>query len=355
MDITVKISLTDAQKRGIDAQLRRLKGLTSVIETPEQFVSRIVQKTLGNWEREASREFITNNQEIFNRTLDALALNPRAAELLAQFNLRLNDGGLMVPIEPALSTAQAGLQVGHGQPIGVPLLQELRAFGYTIIRIDVQNQDQDRTTMMAQEVLIAGMQPLCIINRPEQMHVLPDGALVELGNEPDLGWPIESYLPMAEQCVAIALSGRGQRLYIGAVSNLNARGFHFLSQIPWEKYPKEICCSIHRYPDGSSPENPHKGWTSREHEVATLKRIVGERPLACSEIGYYDGPNGWTEQQVAENFVWERDFFSKQGFEIISAYNINDGPGPEPIDHFGFRRLDGTWKPVASAFAKGSV
>ena len=355
MDITVKVTLTDEQWRGIEAQMRRLKGFTNVTETPEQFVSRMIQKSLGGWAREASTTFIATNQEIFNRTLDSIALDPRAAERLAMFNLRLNDNGLLVQIEPTLTIAQVGLQVGHGNPIGVPLLQELKAMGYSIIRIDVQDCDQGRTDMLAQEVLTCGMQPLCIIRRPEQMNALPDGALVELGNEPDLeheGWTIDSYREAADACVAIALSGRAQRLYLGAVSNLNARGFAFLSQIPWATYPKEICCSVHRYPEGNDPREPHRGWMSREAEVTTLKSIVvGDRPFICSEVGYHDGPDGSTEEQVAAKMTWERNFFSQQGFEIVSGYNINDGPSGEPIDHFGFRRLDGTWKPVAAAFA----
>jgi hypothetical protein len=125
--------------------------------------------------------------------------------------------------------------------------------------------------------------------------------------------------------------------------------------MPWHDYPEEICCSIHRYPDGHSPQNPHQGWRSREAEVKTLRDIVGPRPLACTEVGYHDGPGGWTEQQVADNMIWERNFFSQQGFEICSAYNINDGPAddPAPISHYGFRRLDGSWKPVAFAFTQG--
>jgi hypothetical protein len=89
---------------------------------------------------------------------------------------------------------------------------------------------------------------------------------------------------LAAECVEMAVANNF-RLYLGAVSNLNARGFRFLQQMPWKRYPSTICCSIHRYPDGDSPLNPHIGWTSRADEVATLKHIVGARPLACTEFG----------------------------------------------------------------------
>ena len=254
--------------------------------------------------------------------------------------------------------ATAGLQVGHGHAIGAGLLSELAAFPFPIIRIDLQENTQQDTMLFAQEVIDAGLQPLCIIRRAEQMLVLPHGSLIELGNEPDLehfGWTLESYVAEAAECVPIAVE-LGLRLYLGVVSNLNRRGFTFLKRMPWASYPQQICCSIHRYPEGNNPETPHFGWRSREAEVATLRNIVGStRALACTEIGYHDGPGGSTEETVAANMVWERRFFSQQGFEIVSAYNINDGPAddPAPIAHYGFRRLDGTWKPVAFAFTQG--
>lgn len=251
-------------------------------------------------------------------------------------------------------TATAGLQCGFGYPLGEVLI-DLARFPFPIIRLDLQRCDQTTTTLLAQEVIDAGLQPLCIIRSAEQMTVLPTGSLMELGNEPDLeheGWTPESYIAAAAECVAIALQ-LNLRLYLGAVSNLNPRGFNFLRKLPWSTYPPEICCSIHRYPNGSSPLKPHTGSTSREHEIATLRRIVGARPYACSEVGYYDQGGHWNERDVARHMQWERNFFSEHGFEICSAYQLNDGPADGEYDfknHYGFRRLDGEWKPVAYAF-----
>jgi hypothetical protein len=251
--------------------------------------------------------------------------------------------------------AKAGLQCGHGEELGGVLL-ELAAFPFPIIRIDLQQCDQETTALRAQEVINAGLQPLCIIRRSEQMIILPEGSLIELGNEPDLehfNFPLDEYLQVAAECVPIAYE-HDLRLYLGAVSNLNRRGFAFLRAIPWKSYSTQICCSIHRYPEGNNPDTPHWGFRSREDEVRMLRNIVGfKRPLACTEVGYHDGPGGSTEETVATNMMWERKFFSDEGFEICSAYNINDGTGTEPIDHYGFRRLDGSWKPVAYAFTQG--
>ncbi len=251
--------------------------------------------------------------------------------------------------------ATAGLQVGSGNLIGADLLAQLKAFPIPITRIDLQEESQGDTTALAQEVLAAGLTPLCIIRRPEQMKALPDGVLIELGNEPDLahfGWTFETYREAADACVKIALQS-GQKLYIGAISNLNTRGFDFLRQLPWKDWPASICCSIHRYPDGHSPLNAHAPSKTREQEIDILRSIVGNRPLACTEVGYHD--DEWTEAEVAEHMAWERNFFSQQGFEICSAYNINDGSGTSHEDHYGFRRLDNTFKPVAAAFAADPV
>jgi hypothetical protein len=255
-------------------------------------------------------------------------------------------------------SAQAGLQAGFGDPLGVDTLTQIRDRGFTIVRIDLQDVDQETTTALAQEVIDVGLQPLCIIRRPEQLHVLPEGSLAEAGNEPDLakfGWTRASYLGFVDACIPLAIEN-DVRLYVGAVSNLNPRGFRFLDSMPWNGYPPDICCSIHRYPDGSLPTNPHRGSLSRDHEIERLKCIVGARPLACTEVGYHDGISGWNERDVASHMAWERTFFSGHGFELVVGFQINDGPDKlsrDPEYHYGFRRHPSLeWKPVADAFTK---
>lgn len=251
--------------------------------------------------------------------------------------------------------AAAGLQCGFGDLLGAATLASVRAQGFTIVRIDLQKCDLQKSVELAQEVIDAGLQPLCIVSSEAQVIAMPAGALIEVGNEPDIarfGWTKATYREVADRCVAAALD-HGRRLYVGVVSNLNDRGFDFLESLPWRNYPADICCSVHRYPDGRSPLNPHKGCKSREHEVAKLRAIVGQRPLAITETGYHDGPGGWSEHAVAEHLAFERRFFSEQGFEIVVAFQINDG---HPADsdkeaHFGLRRYGtGEWKPAAAAF-----
>ncbi len=146
---------------------------------------------------------------------------------------------------------------------------------------------------------------------------------------------------------------RGVRLYIGAVSNLNDRGFSFLRDLPWPAYPREVCCSVHRYPDGHSPLNPQRGSRSRDEEIQKVREIVGDRPIALTEMGYHNAPGGWTEQESAENEAWERRFGDRHGFDFVVKFQLNDGPDPSNTSteaHYGARRADGTWKPAADAF-----
>jgi len=246
-------------------------------------------------------------------------------------------------------SATAGLQCGFGAPLGT-VLAELKGLAFSLIRLDLQDVDDATTTALAQEVLDAGLQPLCIIRRPEQMLAVPPACLMELGNEPDLehfGWTPESYGAAATDAVELALT-YGLTLYVGAVSNLNRRGFEFLRTLPWADYPPQIRCSIHRYPETGSATKPHDGCHSRDGEVTRLRDIVGHRPLACSEVGYSEAE--WTAVEVACNMAYERQFWTDHHFDFCSAYQLNDGPEPDSPEQYGFRRLDGTWKPVAYTF-----
>ena len=86
---------------------------------------------------------------------------------------------------------------------------------------------------------------------------------------------------------------------------------------------------------------------------ATRKSIGCARSSApaawpASEVGYSEAE--WTAVEVACNMAFERQFFTDHGFDLVSGYQLNDGPEPDSPERYGFRRLDGTWKPVASTF-----
>jgi len=251
--------------------------------------------------------------------------------------------------------AVPGLNVGNGGHLIGGVLADVRAFGYKVVRVDCQDVSLTDTPILAQEIIDAGLQPLIIVRHAEQIETLPAGCLVEVGNEPDLPgvsrWDARSYYAAAVACVETA-QRTGHRLYVGAVSNLNGRGLGFLDLLPWATWPVSIGCSFHRYPNGAWA-SPHRPSHTRLEELARLRAIVeipGEpdRPLACTEVGYHS--RAYTDGDAADNLCHERAWMGLHGVELVCAYQLNDGPSPADIDHYGARRMDGTWKPWAGQF-----
>lgn len=242
-----------------------------------------------------------------------------------------------------------GLQAGFGDPLGPRLLNEIKEHNYSVVRLDCLRSSPLQVQQLSMEPISSGIQPLTIVANVAQLSKLDhNGILLELGNEPDIksnGWTPLTYHRAIQEFLPI-VAAKGMHLYVGSISNLNKRGFQFVKTIPWRDIPPEVGCSFHRYPEGSSFLAPHKPAKNREDELNILKSIVGPRPLACTEVGYHDGPGGISEAEVTENLIKEAAFFEKEGVELMITYQINDGQpnDPSPEAHYGRRRLDGTWK-----------
>lgn len=249
-----------------------------------------------------------------------------------------------------MTFTQAGLQCGFGPLLGGETLAAVKAHGFTIVRLDCQDLGQDATRESAQEVIDAGLQPLCTLRRVEQLAMLPQGALAEAGNEPDIkrfGWTKDTYRSFVVRFVAEAMQ-LGIRSYVGAYS---AGGWRerkdWVRDLPWHDIPEAIGCSMHWYP--GKPDD-RKQLRPTDAEIEWLAYTVGARPLAISEANYNDGPGGWTEEQVAAFMADLRRIFARHGFDFVVGFQLNDGPSADRDDHYGFRRLDGSFKPVAAAF-----
>jgi hypothetical protein len=256
-----------------------------------------------------------------------------------------------------------GLQVGFGELIDPADLEALRG-RVDVVRIDCQrNQDPQ----LAEQVKGFGFTPLAIIGAPEQILTVPPGALVEYRNEPDLfGPPAPSYVPGMLKCIDLVRHSRSDvGLFLGCVSNLQRRGYGYLRQLPWSQVPEWVGCSYHRYPHGnrgffaSANRRGLFGWGrmwTREEEMAELRRIVGERPLGCSEVGY--NAIDYTDIQQQEYFEREKQFAEDQGLEFLVAYQIASGP-PNTGNHeneYGFSYFERgpggarLWKPVTKVW-----
>lgn len=257
-----------------------------------------------------------------------------------------------------------GLQTGFGDPIGAPLLARLRGFHVGLLRLSSEHLSPERVRFLADEARSAGFVVITIVRTVEQVLALPPGDHVELMNEPDLNGPDPQAYADLVPVFAEAARTAGVKLWAGAISNLNDRGIQFLDRTePWS-WPEDVGVSVHRYPHKDSHLTPHPGFTSREHEIQTLKAIIGEdRPWGVTEFGYHTGwrykwwfwPVRWTDAQVRDMVAWEWVFFERMGATGAVLYQLNDGPTATADGRYGCRRwpwdLD-QWKPVVETFRR---
>jgi hypothetical protein len=243
---------------------------------------------------------------------------------------------------------RAGLQAGfNGDPLGAELLARIKELGFEVLRVEAG----PNPAAAAGEVIEAGLIPLVICTTLHQIQQLPPEAWLEVGNEPDLehflrrdfGGSVARW-----QAVSMAASEHhldtGRPVFLGAVSNLNDRGFAFLQRLNWRTIPSTVGCSFHRYPESGSYHQGHDG-RSRSQEYDTLLRIVGDRPLAMTETGYSKAEWRPRDRQ-AEALAFERAFWQARDDRVLCAvaYQINDGPSDEILDGYGFRDTVGRWK-----------
>lgn len=264
-----------------------------------------------------------------------------------------------------------GLQAGFGHPLGAETLAALRDLGVQLVRLDCKGLSDEVTRALVAEVADAGLVPYPIVSTAAQVELLPAGVNCELLNEPDLNGPTPQEYERLVGYVAKKCEALGLHLWAGCVSNFNARGFRYLREAHVERWPAGVNVSIHFYPHGDSNRTPHPGFDSRQHEVEELKKVIGTRAWGVSEFGFHQAarsrswidrllriPNyPWTDAQVAEMVDLEWDFWARVGAVGAVLYQINDGPSstsarPQALDTFGIRRLDGSFKPVASTFRR---
>ena len=263
------------------------------------------------------------------------------------------------PVPPPPTSHAVGVQTHFGALVGADTLSALRAFGFEIVRIDAQTSDIDTTLDMISEAQAAGLQPLVIISRPEHLPWLPEGLDYELLNEPDLnGPPPPVYAELVLKAAEVARQ-RSQRLWIGAISNLNERGFNYLRDIG--PLPHDVGVSVHRYGDGTF-EHAHDGFATRESEVAQLRALIGNRPFGVSEFGYPTNRNGWgpftsriTPDEAAILIRAEISFWARVGARWSVIFQLNDGPTEMRENRYGIRAFDGTWKPAARVLVEAPL
>lgn len=260
------------------------------------------------------------------------------------------------------SSMLRGLHAGFGNLIGSPTLAALREKGVQMVRLDCQPlTNAEDLCNCVNEVLAEDLAPLVII-KPEQAWWLPSNVTldVEVLNEPDLGG-IHPATYAQHVVNTYVVAGAQHRVWAGVLSNLDKDSLAWLRE-SIKQWPFDVNVSAHRYPPtGAGPTVAHKGFAQRENEVAELMGIIGERKWGVSEFGYHTAPfttGHWpckqtkrlSDQDVAEFTSWEAQFWAQQGAAFAIAYQLNDGPSPHYNDHFGWRTIEGEWKPVSNVY-----
>lgn len=235
------------------------------------------------------------------------------------------------PPQPLVAGVQTHFDSGVVDP---QVLRDLKSFGYTVARMDLQRVDNSSAQWLIQTVKQAGLRPLAIVRDAGQMLSLPDDIDFELRNEPDLEGPDpQTYRGLM---VDIARVADGRRVWVGAISNFNDRGFKYLRAIG--EIPPGVGVSMHNYGDGE--------FAPTERKYAYFIDIVGQRPFVITEFGYptADIPELESASLIKREFEW----WAQHGAHFAVVYQLNDGHRSN--ETYGLRRVDGSWKPSAHIF-----
>lgn len=245
----------------------------------------------------------------------------------------------MVDPQPPTPVA-GGLQTHFDALVDPAILAPLAGWGWQYARVDVQRVDTWTALRIIQQVKDAGLKPVAIVRDAGQMLQLPDDIDFELRNEPDLEGPTaQVYRGLM---LDMARMAAGRRVWVGAVSNFNQRGFDYLRAL--QPFPDEVGISIHNYGDGQ--------FAPSHARYAYFIEIIGQKPFVITEFGYptADMSEETSAALIRDEFEW----WAQHGARFTILYQLNDGPNPD-TESYGIRRVDGTWKPSATALQGSQV
>jgi hypothetical protein len=245
-----------------------------------------------------------------------------------------------------------GLGTHFDERIPAEDLSSVYNFGFRAARIDAQKASASTMFEMLADAAAAGLEPLVILYDLDMLEQLGAGQRVEWGNELDFTTPPRHYRDSLDDAADLAAS-RGIKLCGPCISNLDRDSLRWLEQVRGRGWPYGLTAvSVHRYGDGTF-EWSHPGFRNRHDEVSVLRSLCDGLPWLVTEFGYKTGTDeGFvTEQEQADRTAQEWAFWQDEGAEAAFLYQINDGQSAE--ESFGIRRVDGTWKPVASTVPAG--
>ena len=251
-----------------------------------------------------------------------------------------------------------GLQTHFtGAILGPEKCQRIAEIGVEIGRIDAQGSSPQLIADQVGELSDVGIKQYVTVDHASQVATLPKGIYgCEYLNEPDGRIHPDDYMSGLRD-VAVECDLHRFDSYGPVVSNLirtkllatgaELRGIEYIEACA--PFPVTMKGAVHRYGDNAHVSNPHKGFTSREHEVFAMHTALNwQRPWGVSESGWASTDN-LTEEMAAHNILWDMKFFERMMALFYILYQIHDGPTTGRLDNYGLFRYDGT---VKEAFAK---
>lgn len=264
------------------------------------------------------------------------------------------------------------------------LIQAVKELGWEGLRFGGTTDATAPTLEQVQAAKDAGLGCLCIVGSTAHLEPLRGtGVDIEVWNEPDLGTngqlSVGAYRALVADVIDASVGMGLGRIWFGAVSNLNQRGLNYLRDVfqGVASGVDGVGCSFHRYPNGGyneSPMKPHDGCIDRNEEVQMVRRYVGDRPLAVTEMGYHTAPRRaefrdgfwpwltrasrrWTDAEVLTNLRVDKGFWEQQGVDLMTVYQINDGPDRNNKEHcYGIRRYGDPWNNwKVSSYLPGAI
>ena len=241
--------------------------------------------------------------------------------------------------------------------LGHEKCERIAEIGVQLGRIDAQGQEPEPVEAQCMELAVVGIPAYVIVNDPALIEHLPVTVYgVEYLNEPDGRIDPADYRAGLKE-IAFECKRNNLEFYGPCVSNLirtkvlaegsELRGIEYIEACA--PYPYGMKGSIHRYGDDDIVENPHKGFSSREHEVNAMHAAFDfDRPFGVSELGWASC-GSLSEEQAGFNMEWEVKFWTRMKALFLIFYQIHDGTGDDNGSHFGLFRLDGT---VKEAYAR---
>lgn len=184
---------------------------------------------------------------------------------------------------------------------------------------------------------------------------------IEFCNEPDLGHkrfkksPAELGKLYKEAIGIVKTFSPKWRCLSPSISNLDEDSLQYLDRMA---LPAGAEIAFHRYPPGRDFWSAHRGFKGRTGEFEALTQIARGAKLWHTEGGWaeFNRDYNLSEEEVAERMAEEVRFWSEQGAECFTAYQLNSAPWKasdsddvKRLNTYGARRPDGSWKPWAAA------